>query len=73
MFQHAIIVSFGVRPASHSCLGILVESERVVNLLPELGIGLSLPLDRAIGYYVPDEREPIRIPLCIGFDMFYGE
>jgi hypothetical protein len=63
-----IASTFGIRPVSHMCVGLLVSPDKIS--LPKGDITFFSIGIRYFRYYVP---ENLIEPLCVGIDVWYGE
>lgn len=63
--------SFGLRPATHQCIGIEVDSDKVINNLPSADIDFKIFLFH-FNYRV-DNKYSDWDRFCLGQDIWFGE
>jgi hypothetical protein len=68
----AVDGTFGIRPMSHKCLGLILGVNRDLSLLPigqvEFHIGLF-----HYRYAITEENKSGERPICLGQDLWFGE
>jgi hypothetical protein len=64
--------SFGVRPVSHRCLGLVLEGPDRASKLPAGEVEFQLGLFH-FRYSLSEEDRLGDGPICVGQDVWYGE
>jgi hypothetical protein len=64
--------SFGARPISHRCLGLMLEAPGPADSLPLGDVEFRLGLFH-FRYSVSEEDLLLGRPICVGQDLWYGE
>lgn len=62
--------SFGIRPRSHRCIGIVISNKRALNTFPKGDVAFNF-LGKSYVYRIDETR--MRHDVCIGQDIWYGE
>ena len=63
--------SFGLRPATHRCIGFEVDSKTIINSLPSADIDFHILLFH-FNYRV-DQKDSDWDRFCLGQDIWFGE
>ena len=64
--------SFGLRPATHLCIGVEIDSEKVIEKLPSADIDFHI-LFFHFNYRVDEKDLSWPRGFCLGQDIWYGE
>ena len=64
--------SFGLRPATHLCIGVEIDSEKAIRRLPNADIDFHI-LFFHFGYKVDEKYLDRSEGFCLGQDIWYGE
>jgi len=63
--------SFGIRPTTHSCVGVKVNSNTVLKIFPKGEVKFSIPFN--FKYSVSEDYYKNEYNFCLGQDVWMGE